>query len=164
MFDLAYRHTDAREAAQLQQQQQHNPYSSAPYSQTLPSPAHQQFAQNRQTASPALSNQGQPYATPQPQQSPSTLPLTNGQQQPMNLNLPSQVKSDPAQAQTPVKAVPQSPVSPVTPAKAHERVAVLLEINSILINEATTLQTQGKGGQIGAPEEGKQQPSKEYIE
>lgn len=82
----------------------------------------------------------------------------------MNLNLPSQVKSEPAQAQTPIKAVPQSPVSPVTPAKAHERVAILLEINSILINEATTLQTQGKGGQIGAPEEGKPQPSKEYIE
>ncbi|KAF3035389.1 hypothetical protein E8E11_004559 [Didymella keratinophila] len=147
-----------------QQQQQHNPYSSAPYSQTLPSPAHQQFAQNRQTASPALSNQGQPYATPQPQQSPTTLPSSNGQQQPMSLNLPSQVKSEPAQAQTPVKAVPQSPVSPVTPAKAHERVAVLLEINSILINEATTLQGQGKGGQIAAPEEGKQQPSKEYID
>ena len=82
----------------------------------------------------------------------------------MSLTLLSQVKSEPAQVQTPVKAVPQSPVSPVTPAKAHERVAVLLEINSILIVEATTLQTQGKGGQIGAPEEGKQPPSKEYIE
>ncbi|KAJ4383542.1 hypothetical protein N0V86_001595 [Didymella sp. IMI 355093] len=164
---VPYQQADVRGAAQLQQQQQqqqHNPYSSAPYSQTLPSPAHQQFAQNRQTASPALSNQGQPYATPQPQQSPTTLPSSNGQQQPMNLNLPSQVKSEPAQAQTPVKAVPPSPVSPVTPAKAHERVAVLLEINSILITEATTLQSQGKGGQIAAPEEGKPQPSKEYID
>lgn len=82
----------------------------------------------------------------------------------MNLNLPSQVKSEPTQAQTPIKAMPQSPVSPVTPAKAHERAAVLLEINSILIGEATALQSQGKGGQIAAPEEGKPQPSKEYIE
>jgi hypothetical protein len=82
----------------------------------------------------------------------------------MNLNLPSQVKSEPAQAQTPIKAVPQSPVSPVTPARNHERVTALLEINSLLIHEATNLQNQGKGGQIGAPEEGKTPPSKEYIE
>lgn len=82
----------------------------------------------------------------------------------MNINLPSQVKNEPAQVQTPVKAVSQSPLSPVTSARAHERVVVLLEINSILINESITLQTQGKGGQIGASEEGKPQPSKEYIE
>jgi hypothetical protein len=137
-----------------------------PYSQTMPSPAHQQFAQNRQTASPAASTSGQPYATPQPQQSPGPL-LSNGLQQPMNLQLP--VKAEPPQVQTPVKVVPPSPVSPVNQARSQDRVATLLEINSILIKEVCDLQGQGKAGQLGPLPEGKTeadkpQPSKEYVE
>jgi hypothetical protein len=131
----------------------------------MPSPAHQQFAQNRQTASPA-STSGQPYATPQPQQSPSAL-VSNGQQQPMHLQLP--VKAEPLQVQTPLKAVPPSPVSPVSQARSQDRVTTLLEINSILIKEVCDLQVQGKAGQVGPPQEGKTegdkpQPSKEYVE
>lgn len=162
----------ARAAALQQQQQQQqqqlsspSPYSSAPFSQTLQSPAHQQFTQNRQTASPA-SNSGQPYATPQPQQSPGTL-ASNGQQQPMNTQAPP--KSEPPQAQTPVKAVPPSPVSPVAQARNQDRVSTLLEINSILIKEVCDLQTQGKAGQVGPSPDGKTegekpQPSKEYVD
>jgi hypothetical protein len=132
----------------------------------MPSPAHQQFAQNRQTASPAASASGQPYATPQPQQSPGAL-LSNGLQQPMNLQLP--VKAEPPQVHTPVKTVPPSPVSPVNQARSQDRVATLLEINSILIKEVCDLQVQGKAGQVGPPPEGKTegdkpQPSKEYVE
>ena len=148
-------------AAALQQS-----FSQAPYSQALPSPAHHQFAQNRQTASPA-SNAGQPYATPQAQQSPTSLP-SNGQQQQQQHPM-SQIKPEPAQAQTPVKAVPPSPVSPVAQARNQDRVTTLLEINSILIKEVCDLQTQGKAGQVGQPADGKPegdkpQPSKEYVE
>jgi hypothetical protein len=151
----------------MQQQQQQQQYSTAPYSQALPSPAHQQFAQNRQTASPA-SNVGQPYATPHLQhpqhlQQQSPVP-SNGHQQPM-----AQIKPEPPQAQTPVKTVPPSPVSPVAQARNQDRVATLLEINSILIKEVCDLQSQGKAGQVGQsadgkPESDKSQPSKEYVE
>jgi hypothetical protein len=144
-------------------------YSTAPYSQALPSPAHQQFAQNRQTASPA-SNSGQPYATPHMQQQQqqhqqhSPVPSNGRQQQPM-----SQIKAEPPQAQTPVKTVPPSPVSPVAQARSQDRVTTLLEINSILIKEVCDLQSQGKAGQVGQstdgkPEGDKPQPSKEYVE
>ncbi|KAH4973787.1 hypothetical protein HBI78_006280 [Parastagonospora nodorum] len=154
-------------AAAMQQQQQQQQYSTAPYSQALPSPAHQQFAQNRQTASPA-SNVGQPYATPHLQhpqhlQQQSPVP-SNGHQQPM-----AQIKPEPPQAQTPVKTVPPSPVSPVAQARNQDRVATLLEINSILIKEVCDLQSQGKAGQVGQaadgkPESDKSQPSKEYVD
>jgi hypothetical protein len=153
-------------------------YSTAPYSQALPSPAHQQFAQNRQTASPSSTT---PYATPhmqhpqhpqhqqqhQHQHSPSALP-SNGQQQPPPTPM-SQSKPETPQAQTPVKAVPPSPVSPVAQARSQDRVATLLEINSLLIKEVCELQAQGKAGQVGQAAEGKPegdkpQPSKEYVE
>jgi hypothetical protein len=93
--------------------------------------------------------------------------MSNGQQQPMHLQLP--VKAEPLQAQTPIKAVPPSPVSPVSQARSQDRVATLLEINSILIKEVCDLQVQGKAGQVGPPQEGKTegdkpQPSKEYVE
>jgi hypothetical protein len=163
--------------------QQQQSYSTAPYSQALPSPAHQQFAQNRQTASPSSSTGGQPYATPHMQQqhhqhqqphqqqhqhSPSALP-SNGQQQHQPPTPMSQVKPEPPQAQTPVKTVPPSPVSPVAQARSQDRVATLLEINSLLIKEVCDLQSQGKAGQVGQTAEGKpegdkQQPSKEYVE
>jgi hypothetical protein len=156
-------------------QHQQQPYSTAPYSQALPSPAHQQFAQNRQTASPSSSTAGQPYAPPHMQQhhqqqhqhSPS-LP-SNGQQQHAPPTPMSQIKPEPPQAQTPVKAVPPSPVSPVAQARNQDRVATLLEINSLLIKEVCELQSQGKAGQVGQsadgkPEGDKQQPSKEYVE
>ena len=157
-------------AAMQQQQQPHQhqqQYSAAPYSQAQPSPAHHQFAQNRQTASPA-SNLGQPYATPHLQhpqhlQQHSPVP-SNGHHQPM-----AQTKPEPPQAQTPVKTVPPSPVSPVAQARNQDRVATLLEINSILIKEVCDLQSQGKAGQVGQaadgkPESDKSQPSKEYVE
>ncbi|KAF1916223.1 hypothetical protein BDU57DRAFT_556484 [Ampelomyces quisqualis] len=148
-------------------------YSTAPYSQALPSPAHQQFAQNRQTASPAATS-GSPYATPHMQQhppppplhqqSPGALPPSGHQQQPMG-----QTKAEPAQAQTPVKPVPPSPVSPAAHARNQDRVATLLEINSLLIKEVCDLQSQGKAGQVGPapdakPEADKPQPSKEYLD
>lgn len=149
----------------------HQPsYSAAPFAQQMPSPAHQQFAQNRQTASPS-SNVGQPYATPHMnqhhQQTPhQQSPMANGQQQQTPMNQP---KQEPAQAQTPVKAVPPSPTSPVAHARNQDRVATLLEINSLLIKEVCDLQSQGKAGQVGQtadgkPEGDKQQPSKEYVE
>ncbi|EOA84931.1 uncharacterized protein SETTUDRAFT_117339 [Exserohilum turcica Et28A] len=142
-----------------------SPYSTAPFAQPMPSPAHQQFAQNRQTASPASVTGQPPFATPQPQPSPSSLP-SNGQHTPMNLQLP--VKSDPPQVHTPVKPVPPSPMSPVTPARTQDRVATLLEINSILIKDVCDLQAQGKSGHVGAtpdrkPEGEKAQPSKDYM-
>lgn len=133
----------------------------------MPSPAHQQqFAQNRQTASPASVTGQPPFAIPQPQPSPGSLP-TNGHQTPMNLQLP--IKSEPPQLQTPVKAVPPSPMSPSNPARSQDRVATLLEINSILIKEVCDLQAQGKAGHVGPTPEGKPegekaQPSKEYVE
>jgi hypothetical protein len=145
-------------------------YSTAPYSQALPSPAHHQFAHNRQTASPSSSH-GQPYATPQmPHQQPSPGPAlpSNGQSQPQPQPV-SQVKPEPAQAMTPVKAVPPSPVSPVALARSQDRINTLLEINSILIREVCDLQSQGKAGQVGQPVDGKPeadkpQPTKEYVE
>ncbi|KAA8627208.1 TolA Membrane protein [Pyrenophora tritici-repentis] len=87
--------------------------------------------------------------------------------QPMNLQLP--VKPDPPQLQTPIKQVPRSPVSPVHHARAQDRVATLLDINSILIREVCDLQAQGKAGPIApTPEQkseaDKAQPSKEYVD
>jgi hypothetical protein len=152
-------------------------YSTAPYSQAQPSPAHHQFAPNRQTASPS-SNSGQPYGSPHPQQqpqqqqhqqSPGALP-SNGQQHQQQQQPMNQGKAEPPQAHTPVKAVPPSPVSPVAHARNQDRVATLLEINSLLIREVCDLQSQGKAGQVGPvpgeakPEGDKQQPSKEYVE
>jgi hypothetical protein len=65
--------------------------------------------------------------------------------------------------------VPPSPVSPVNQARSADRVATLLDINSILIKEVCELQVQGKAGQVGPTPEGKPegdkpQPSKEYVE
>lgn len=156
------------------------PYSSAPYSQTMMSPAHSQFAQNRQTSSPGNSSSnnnsgGQPYGTPQPQpqQSPSIMASAGQQQlhQPPHQSLGQQgpMKSEPVQVQTPVKAVPPSPMSPVAQARNADRMATLLEINSILIKEVCDLQAQGKAGQVAPSPDGKTdgdkpQPSKEYVE
>jgi hypothetical protein len=74
----------------------------------------------------------------------------------------SQIKPEPPQLPTPVKAVPPSPVSPVAHARNQDRVATLLEINSILIREVCDLQSQGKAGQV----EGKAESDKpkEYVE
>ncbi|PZD36133.1 PAT1 multi-domain protein [Pyrenophora tritici-repentis] len=79
------------------------------------------------------------------------------------------VKPDPPQLQTPIKQVPRSPVSPVHHARAQDRVATLLDINSILIREVCDLQAQGKAGPIApTPEQkseaDKAQPSKEYVD
>lgn len=162
-------------AGGMQRAAMHTPsYSQPPFSQPMPSPAHHQFAQNRQTASPA-SNPGGPYATPQhmnpqSQQTPhQQSPMANGQQQQQQQSMGQQPKHEPAQAQTPVKAVPPSPTSPVAHARNQDRVATLLEINSLLIKEVCELQSQGKAGQVGQsadgkPEGDKQQPSKEYVD
>ncbi|KAF2853801.1 hypothetical protein T440DRAFT_465558 [Plenodomus tracheiphilus IPT5] len=136
------------------------------------SPAHQHFAQNRQTASPASNSGQQPYATPQPHQSSGTLP-SNGQQPQQllqhSMSIQTPVKSEPPQVHTPIKQVTPSPVSPIAQARAQDRMATLLEINSILIKEVCDLQAQGKAGQVGPTPDGKTegdkpQPSKEYVE
>ncbi|KAH9861775.1 hypothetical protein J1614_011528 [Plenodomus biglobosus] len=169
-------HQQQQLAQQQQQQQQQagGPYSSAPSQfngQAIMSPAHQHFAQNRQTASPASNSGQQPFATPQPQQSPRTLP-SNGQHQHQHqhsMNAQAPIKSETPQVHTPVKQVTPSPVSPVAQARAQDRMATLLEINSILIKEVCDLQVQGKAGQVGPTPDGKPdgdkpQPSKEYVE
>ncbi|KAF1973402.1 hypothetical protein BU23DRAFT_554393 [Bimuria novae-zelandiae CBS 107.79] len=160
----------ARATAQQQQQQQQgqaSPYSSAPYAQALASPAHQQqFVQSRQTASPATSQHtatASPYATPQQMQSPS-VPAT----QAMNPPSSQPAMPQPMAAQTPVKQMPQSPVSPVAQAREKQRIDTLLEINQVLIQQVMELYEQGKAGHIGpAPDtkqegEKQQQPSPEY--
>ncbi|KAF2785694.1 hypothetical protein K505DRAFT_221887, partial [Melanomma pulvis-pyrius CBS 109.77] len=164
-----------------QQQPPPSPYSTAPYAQALASPAHQQFVQNRQTASPSsASTSVTPYATSRAQQpSPSLVPSNaNSQQQPMSLpssQPPSQPppsllqsQSQPmAQVQTPVKATPPSPLSPVAQAREKDRMTTLLEINNLLIQEVVELQSQGRAGHIGPPppEGDKQvQPAKEYVD
>ena len=78
--------------------------------------------------------------------------------------------SQPMASQTPVKALPQSPVSPVTQAREKQRIDTLLEINQVLIQQVLELYEQGKAGSIGpAPDtkqegEKPQQPSPEYRE
>ncbi len=79
------------------------------------------------------------------------------------------VKAEQPQIQTPVKAVPPSPISPVAQARNQDRGTTLLEINSILIKEVCELQAQGKTGQVAPSPDGKTegektQPSKEYVE
>ncbi|KAL5389194.1 hypothetical protein DPSP01_002508 [Paraphaeosphaeria sporulosa] len=160
----------ARAAALQQQQQQQqgqaSPYSSAPFAQALASPAHQQFIQNRNTASPATSqhtNTASPYATPQQTHSPS-VPATQG----MNPPTSQPAAAQPMASQTPTKALPQSPVSPVSQAREKQRIDTLLEINQVLIQQVMELYEQGKAGHIGpapdAKQEGEkaQQPSPEY--
>lgn len=50
--------------------------------------------------------------------------------------------------QTPARAPsqPRSPQSPAAQAREKERIALLLDINSELLQEMQNLQTQGKGG------------------
>ena len=186
---LTSRHGAAALHQQHQLQQQHphpqpspSPYSTAPYTQALASPAHQQFAQNHQTASPtSANNHASPYAPSRAQQpSPSLVP-SNGisQQPPMSLpptvpsSQPPASQSQPhpmAQVQTPAKATPPSPLSPIAQAREKDRMTTLLEINNLLIQEVVELQTQGRAGHIGPgpdnrPEGEKQQPpAKEYVE
>ncbi|PVI07509.1 hypothetical protein DM02DRAFT_609025 [Periconia macrospinosa] len=184
----------AHQMQQHHQQPSPSPYSSAPFAQPLASPAHppqnqHQFAQHRQTGSPSSvssgnninhansnhlnnSNNGNnsavpPYATPNAQhrQSPSVPSST----QPMNQPAGPSAMSQPMSVQTPVKPVPQSPVSPGSQAREKQRIDVLLEINQILIQEVVELHAQGKAGQIGStpdvkPEGEKQQSSLEYRE
>lgn len=85
------------------------------------------------------------------------------------MNIQTPLKSETPQVHTPVRQVPPSPVSPVAQARAQDRMATLLEINSILIKEVCDLQAQGKAGQVnpapdGKPDGDKPQPSKEYVE
>jgi hypothetical protein len=161
---------------QLPQHQlpQQSPYSPAPSFALSSTPTHQQFAHNRQTASPAASTPGNPYAPPHAhslsqhsqhsQQSPSPLGSSAAAASTAQLSAAmTAVKPDPA-LHTPLKTVPPSPISPVAQARNQERMATLLDINNLLISEACELQTQGKGGQIGPPEGDKAQPSKEYID
>ncbi|KAF2477874.1 uncharacterized protein BDR25DRAFT_250209 [Lindgomyces ingoldianus] len=154
-----------------------NPYSTAPFSQGLSSPAlsaAQKFAQHQQQSqSPSSAgNHVSPYATPQQQHSPSLAGPNH--HSPMATATPTSQPqmSQPMQTHTPVRAVPQSPVSPVAQAREKERMTTLLEINNLLIKEVVDLQSQGKAGHIGQqpptqdgkPDGDKQQPSKEYVE
>lgn len=75
--------------------------------------------------------------------------------------------------QSAVRSVPQSPVSSEAQTQEKERVTLLLEINAELLQEITSLQTQGKGGYTGVPPQGSAEAgkppemkpaSKEYIE
>jgi len=63
--------------------------------------------------------------------------------------------------QTPVKAIPPSPMSPVTQAREKQRIDTLLDINQMLIKEVIDLHTQGKAGQIGPTPEVKQEGEKQ---
>ncbi|KAF2493758.1 hypothetical protein BU16DRAFT_53573 [Lophium mytilinum] len=150
-----------------------SPYSTAPFSPALQSPAStsaaHKFSQFNKpaTASPGVShsngnsngtNHASPYANSSaaPQQSP-----THAQQLPM---------AAPPTAQA-VKSVPQSPVSPGAQARDKERVALLLEINNELLQEICRLQELGKNGHIGTmpppKEDGKEElkaASKEYVD
>ncbi|KAF2659510.1 hypothetical protein K491DRAFT_712543 [Lophiostoma macrostomum CBS 122681] len=160
-----------------QQQQQHqlspSPYSTAPFAQPIASPAHPQFVQNRQTASPAsATNHGSPYAhPPTAQQSPSLVPSST-QQLPMSQPPAQSPVVQSTKVETPVKAQqPPSPASPVALAREQERMTTLFEINTLLLKEVVDLQSQGKGGQPGAPPGGqdakadnKPTSSKEYID
>ncbi|KAF9732954.1 hypothetical protein PMIN02_012877 [Paraphaeosphaeria minitans] len=152
---------------QHQQQGQASPYSSAPFAQALASPAHQQFVQNRNTASPATSqhaNTASPYAAPQQTQSP-TVPAIQAMNPPTSQPAAA---AQPMASQTPTKTLPQSPVSPVSQAREKLRIDTLLEINQVLIQQVMELYEQGKAGHIGpAPDmkqesEKLQQPSPEY--
>ncbi|KAF2735407.1 hypothetical protein EJ04DRAFT_435054 [Polyplosphaeria fusca] len=167
---------------QLPHQNQHlaspSPYSNPPFSQALSSPAHQHFAQNRQTASPSnAANHVPPYANPQAQhhlqQQHQQSPTVPSNSQPaMAAAAVSQPQTSQAmQAQTPTKPVPQSPVSPAAQARESERYTTLLDINNLLIKELMNLNGQGKAGPIGpTPQDSKpdgekpQQATKEYME
>jgi hypothetical protein len=78
--------------------------------------------------------------------------------------------AQPLAAQTPGKALPPSPVSPVSQAHEKQRIDTLLEINQLLIQQVMELYEQGKAGHIGpvpdTKQEGEkpQQPSTEYRE
>ncbi|KAL5120772.1 hypothetical protein ACEQ8H_001253 [Pleosporales sp. CAS-2024a] len=138
-----------------------------PFAHALPAPAHHPFAPPRQTASPSTAAP-LPYAAPhlpphhllQHHLQPSPAPSPHHHPPP---------KTDPPQALTPVKTLLPEPVSPVAHARNQDRVATLLEINSILIKEICDLQAQGKAGHVAQPPDGKPdsdkpQPSKEYVD
>lgn len=154
--------TDPRAAAQaLHQQQQlaaHAVASPSPYApaHAARSPAHHPFAATRlaATASPA---------TTAPHSSPAL--AANGHP-PLPMTAQPPLKPE---LHTPARAVPAAPASPVAQARAQDRMATLLDINSILIKEVCDLQAQGKAGQVGPSPDGKSdgdkpQPSKEYVE
>ena len=151
-------------------QQSSSPYS-APYSQAISPPAvsaAQKFNQFHKAASPS-NNHISPYATPQNHQYSSH--SEPSQQHPMAAPPTTQPQISQPIPQS-MKAVAQSPVSPVAQAKEKERVTLLLEINSELLQEIVSLQGQGKAGHIGPmppKEEGKKESdikpaSKEYVE
>lgn len=94
------------------------------------------------------------------------MPSTQG----MNPPTSQPASAPPMAAQTLTKALPASPVSPVSQAREKQRIDTLLEINQTLIQQVMELYEQGKAGHIGpAPDtkqegEKAQQPSPEYRE
>lgn len=88
----------------------------------------------------------------------------------MNPPASQPASAQPMQAHTPVKQLPQSPVSPVAAAREKQRIDTLLDINQLLIQQVMELHAQGKAGHIGSAPEAKpesekqQQPSPEYRE
>lgn len=160
----------------LHQQPSPSPYSTAAFSQSIQSPVNPQFASNRQTASPSsVGNHQSPYANPlMNRQSPQQVP-SNSQQPGMAQppSQPQQAQPIQQQVQTPIKTQPPPPLSPVAQARLREQVDMLLQINSLLLEEVQKCYDQGKGGPIAPippaqdarPEHLKQQvPSKEYTE
>ncbi|KAH8727870.1 hypothetical protein GQ44DRAFT_76759 [Phaeosphaeriaceae sp. PMI808] len=149
---------------QQHQQQQHHQQHHQQHQQQQQQQHHQHPNHPHHTASPST-NSVQSYVGPQMQQSPGPVALaSNGHQHPM-----SHVQAEQPQVHTPVKPVPLSPVSPVAHARTQDRIATLLEINSILIKEVCDLQAQGKAGQVGQSADGKPEgdkppPAKEYVD
>ncbi|KAL2869788.1 uncharacterized protein BJX67DRAFT_346974 [Aspergillus lucknowensis] len=98
-------------------------------------------------------------AFPQPTTSTASTPTTKAHSFPQNTasvsakNMASSQQQMPPQ-QAPSQNAPQSAQSPAASAREKERVSVLLEINSMLLQEAINLQSSGKAG--GSPTQASQ--------
>ncbi|KAF2759965.1 hypothetical protein EJ05DRAFT_484845 [Pseudovirgaria hyperparasitica] len=163
--------------------QQNLPYSQGhPHTQispTAPGAPAQKFAQNigLQTSSPQT--HASIYSTtPQTSQPPlpPPPPPQSDSNQPSPMAAPTSTQPL-AQQGAPVQTrpVPQSPITPEGQAKERERMTLLLDINSELLQELSILQSQGKGGAGGGTDgpvgpgggmkpDGQQQASKDYLE
>lgn len=129
---------------------------------TPTAPAAQKFAN---VTKGALPSHVSPYSNsvPQPPRSEAS------QAQPMAAPVNSSHNQEPG-TQTPIKSTSLPPTSPGATAREKDRISLLLEINTLLLQEIMTLQSQGKAGagaqppQDGRPAVPAQQASKEYIE
>lgn len=139
-------------------------YSNPPFSQAMSAPTMStpQSKQFNSTMTPP--NQPSPYGTPQNQ--------NRQPQQPADLS--SQQTSQPSQTtpQSAPKVNPQTPVSPGVASREQEKVTLLLDLNSQLLQEIIKLQKENKGGPIGQAMPQKEEdvsgkpnvPAKEFLE